>query len=167
MYVVTYIGKAFHGGRSSKNVRHSVPHRPSTSLRRKEKMKLFGCNDCRSIFQPRADSTILLRLYIATHKAQSTSYGIPPITQFKAKHIDLRYHHIRELATNKKLEVQKVDTEVNIVDNMTKPLPYHCFRALRRQMGLQQAESEEVENESKVERVERPKRPQSPKEPKG
>ena len=36
----------------------------------------------------------------------------------KTKHIEVRYHHIWELVTNKKLEVQKVDTKVNIADNL-------------------------------------------------
>ena len=37
-------------------------------------------------------------------------------------HAKMRYHHIQELITNKKLEVRKVDTELNIAASMTKPL---------------------------------------------
>ena len=55
-----------------------------------------------------------------------------PIYHAKTKHIEVRYHHI----TEKKLEVWKIDTEVNIVDCLTKPLPNQRFGALRTKMGL-------------------------------
>ena len=47
------------------------------------------------------------------------------------KHIEVRYHHIRELVIDKKLDVRKVDTEVNIVDSLTKPLPHQHFTAVK------------------------------------
>ena len=55
------------------------------------------------------------------------------------KHIEVAFHHIQELITEKKLEVQKIDTQVNIADCSTKPLPNQRFRALRTMIGLQQA----------------------------
>ena len=55
------------------------------------------------------------------------------------KHIEVRYHHIRELVTNKKLEVRKVDTKVNIANNVTKSLPDQRSNAVRGHIGLQQA----------------------------
>ena len=61
--------------------------------------------------------------------------------------IEVRYHHIRELLINKKLEVQKIDTKVNIVDCQMKLLPDHLFRALR----ITRAESNDGGEESKVE----------------
>ena len=39
-----------------------------------------------------------------------------PVYHAKTKHIEVRYHHIQELVTEKKLEVWKIDTEVNIID---------------------------------------------------
>ena len=66
------------------------------------------------------------------------------------KHIEVRYHHIRELVTSKKLEVRKVDIEVNIVDSLIKPLLDQHFNALRGHMGLQQA-SEQRRVERKAE----------------
>ena len=93
----------------------------------------------------------------------------------KTKHIEVRYHHIRELVTIKKLKVQKVDTEVNIANNMTKILLDHCFGALRRLMGLQQpeghkgAKSKEATRESEIGRVDRAETTKSgkTKRPKG
>ena len=67
----------------------------------------------------------------------------------KTTHIEVRYHHIRELVTNKKLEVQKVDTEVNITNSLTKTLLDQRFNALTGHMGLQQA-SEQRRAKSKA-----------------
>ena len=57
----------------------------------------------------------------------------------KMKHIEIWFHHIYELVTEKKLEVRKIDTEVNIADCLTKPLPDQRFGALRTKLGLRQA----------------------------
>ena len=59
-----------------------------------------------------------------------------PIYDAKTKHIEVLFHHIRELVTEKKLDVRKIDTEVNIANCLTKPLPKQCFGALRTMMGL-------------------------------
>ena len=40
------------------------------------------------------------------------------------------YHHILELVIEEKFEVWKIDTKVNIVDCLTKPLLDQCFGAL-------------------------------------
>ena len=77
------------------------------------------------------------------------------------KHIEVRYHRIRELVTDKKLEVRKVNIEVNIINNLMKTLPNHRFRVLRRQMELHQAkehkgtESKDEAGESKIRRAKR------------
>ena len=80
-----------------------------------------------------------------TLRAQYTSFG-NLVYHATTKHIEVRYH-IQELITDKKLDVWKVDTEVNITDSLTKPLLDQCFGTLRGQMGLQQAdEGNEVES---------------------
>ena len=55
------------------------------------------------------------------------------------KHIEVRYHHIRELIIDKKLDNGKVDTAVNIVDSLTKYPSDERFKVLRGHTGLQQA----------------------------
>ena len=72
----------------------------------------------------------------------------------KTKHIEVRYH-IQELITDKKLDVWKVDTELNIADSLTKPLSDHHFGTLRRQIGLLQSEEQrraklELEHDRRV-----------------
>ena len=73
-----------------------------------------------------------------------------PVNHPKTKHIEVRYHHIRDLVTDKKLEVRKVDTKVNIADRLTKPLLDQRFNRLKGHIGLQQA-SEQRRTERKVE----------------
>ena len=98
-----------------------------------------------------------LTLYCDSHSAICLIRK--PVYHAKTKHNEVRYHHIQELIINKKLEVRKVDTEVNIANSMTKPLPDHRFGALRRRMGLQQveehnaAESREATRESEIGRA--------------
>ena len=62
-----------------------------------------------------------------------------PVYHAKTKCIEVRYHHILELVIEKKHEVQKIDTKVNIADCMTKALPDQPFGALRTKLGLRQA----------------------------
>ena len=51
----------------------------------------------------------------------------------------MQFHHIQELITEKKLEVRKIDTKVNITNCLTKLLLEQHFGALRTRMGLRQA----------------------------
>ena len=62
-----------------------------------------------------------------------------PIIHSKTKHIEVRYHHIRELVTEKRLEIRKIDTELNIADSLTKPLPEDRFKLLTGHIGLQRS----------------------------
>ena len=68
----------------------------------------------------------------STCDSQSTIHLIRnPVYHAKTKHIEVRFHHIRELVTEKTLEVRKIDIEVNIADSLTKPLLEQRFGALR------------------------------------
>ena len=74
------------------------------------------------------------------YNSQSTIHLIRnSVYHVKMKHIEVRFHHIRELVIEKKLEVRKIDTEVNITDCLTKPLPDQRFGALRTKLVLRQA----------------------------
>ena len=46
-----------------------------------------------------------------------------PISHQRTKHIDLRYHHIRDLVEKDIVVVNKVHTDDNLADLFTKPLP--------------------------------------------
>jgi hypothetical protein len=44
------------------------------------------------------------------------------VFQAKTKHIEVRFHFIRDSITNRKVDLRKVDTALNIADCLTKPL---------------------------------------------
>ena len=49
----------------------------------------------------------------------------------RSKHIDQRYHYIRELVANNKVKLEYVPTDQNIADLFTKPLSSERFILLR------------------------------------
>ena len=53
-----------------------------------------------------------------------------PVFHKRSKHIDVKYHAIRERIQNKCISVARVDTHENVADCFTKPLPAVTFSAL-------------------------------------
>jgi ribonuclease HI len=54
----------------------------------------------------------------------------------RTKHIDTKYHYVRDLFTNKEIDLKYVNTEVNTADLMTKPLSGTRTSDLRKLAGL-------------------------------
>jgi hypothetical protein len=46
----------------------------------------------------------------------------------RTKHIDVRYHFIRDIIYQKQVEVKKIGTAENPADMMTKPIPVVKFK---------------------------------------
>ena len=46
-----------------------------------------------------------------------------PMFHSRSKHIDLRYHWIRDVLENKELALEKIHTSENCSDMLTKPVP--------------------------------------------
>ncbi len=59
-----------------------------------------------------------------------------PAQEHRSKHIDIRYHYIRECVENEKVKLTYVPTNEQIADIMTKNLPYPKFVQFRMKMGL-------------------------------
>ena len=59
-----------------------------------------------------------------------------PITERRSKHIDIRYHYVRELVEDKKVEVFYVSTDDNPADLFTKNLGRIKFLKFRGMLGL-------------------------------
>jgi hypothetical protein len=52
------------------------------------------------------------------------------------KHIDVRFHFVRERTANGEIFVKYVQSQDNVVDIFTKPLPTATFTLLRRRLGV-------------------------------
>ena len=55
----------------------------------------------------------------------------------RTKHIDIKYHFIREKHQDKEIEIVYTSTENQLADLFTKPLPTPRFNHLRKQIGVQ------------------------------
>ncbi|KAI3619346.1 gag-pol polyprotein [Moniliophthora roreri] len=58
------------------------------------------------------------------------------VTEKRTKHIDIKYHHIRECVAKKKVEVFFIPTNQQPADLMTKNLPWDKFQRHREFLGL-------------------------------
>jgi hypothetical protein len=59
-----------------------------------------------------------------------------PAQEHRSKHIDIRYHYIRECVEGKKVILHYVPTMEQIADIMTKCLSYDKFKKFRNQLGI-------------------------------
>ena len=60
-----------------------------------------------------------------------------PVTHSRSKHIDVRYHYIREALNSNIVNLQYCPThDIMLADTLTKPLPKERFVMIRNNMGL-------------------------------
>ena len=59
-----------------------------------------------------------------------------PAQEHRSKHIDIRYHYIREQVENKRVRLSYVPTNEQIADLMTKNLPYDKLKFFRNALGI-------------------------------
>lgn len=61
-----------------------------------------------------------------------------PVLHGRSKHIDVRFHYLRDLVNDKVIELAYCCTEEQIVDVMTKPLKLASFLQMRNWMGMRE-----------------------------
>ena len=54
----------------------------------------------------------------------------------RTKHIDMRLHFIRERAASKKVKIDKIHTDVNLVEFITKPVSSIKFQKYMNLIGV-------------------------------
>ena len=59
-----------------------------------------------------------------------------PVNHNRTKHIDIKYHYVREAMENKVITLTYCPTKEMVADPLTKPLPREQFETLRHDMGL-------------------------------
>ncbi len=59
-----------------------------------------------------------------------------PVQHSKAKHIEIRYHFIRDHVQNGNICIEHICTEKQLADIFTKPLSEDRFCTLRRELGI-------------------------------
>jgi hypothetical protein len=65
----------------------------------------------------------------------------------RTKHVDIKYHFIKDLIRTEQIKLEYVPTETNIADMMTKPLGANRIRQLREMAGLKQSHEDQIEEE--------------------
>lgn len=59
-----------------------------------------------------------------------------PVFHDRSKHIDTRYHFLRDCVAKNKVEVKYVKTHDQVADIFTKPVKYDTFTKLRMMLGV-------------------------------
>ena len=59
-----------------------------------------------------------------------------PIQHSKAKHIPIKYHYLREIATSKKIRLEYIPKQEQMDDIFTKPLNRDVFEHLTQKLGV-------------------------------
>ncbi|TPX44727.1 hypothetical protein SeMB42_g04231 [Synchytrium endobioticum] len=62
--------------------------------------------------------------------------AVHPTTTSRTKHIDIKYHFIRDLVVKKMVSVERCPTTEMIADILTKPLSPQKFEQCRKKLGL-------------------------------
>ena len=63
-----------------------------------------------------------------------------PVHHDRSKHIDLRYHFIRDCVETGKIDIEYVGTEDQLADVLTKPLGRVQFMELKKRIGIEEVQ---------------------------
>lgn len=95
---------------------------------------------CQGVWLGRVLSNISNEKETATMKIDNKSaiaLARNPVYHDRSKHIDIRYHFIRECLQNGDIKLEHVKTELQLADMLTKPLARQRFAELREKIGVE------------------------------
>ena len=79
---------------------------------------------------------VLERIHIMCDNTSAISIVSNPVNHSRTKHIDIRYHFIREHAHSGTIELHYVPTDKQLADIFTKPLDEATFNRLVSEIGM-------------------------------
>ena len=79
---------------------------------------------------------VLERIPLLCDNTSAISIVSNPVNHSRTKHIDIRYHFIREHAHNGTIELHYVPTDKQLADIFTKPLDEATFNRLVSEIGM-------------------------------
>lgn len=59
-----------------------------------------------------------------------------PVMHRRTKHIDVRFHYLKNLVNDKKIQLTFCSTQDQVADVMTKPVKLEVFEKMRRMLGV-------------------------------
>eukprot|EP00253_Pinus_taeda_P004926 PITA_04926 len=96
----------------------------------------------RSLGQEQAKATVIF-----CDNSSATALSKNPVFHKRTKHIDTRFHYIRELVTNIEITLQHCRTQEQVADILTKPLDQKSFEFLRKCLGMTANPAIEIKGE--------------------
>nr|GEZ19784.1 copia protein [Tanacetum cinerariifolium] len=85
----------------------------------------------------------------SSKKQDSIAISCNPVQHSRTKHIDVRYHFIKELVEKGTIELYFVKTDYQLADIFTKALPADRFNYLVRRLGMRSLSPQELERLAK------------------
>jgi hypothetical protein len=74
--------------------------------------------------------------YIYMNNSSVITLAKDPMLHDRSKHINTRFHYLRDYIINKVVEVKYVKTQDQVTDIFTKPLKHDVFAKIRDMLGV-------------------------------
>ena len=124
-----------------KTVAHSTAESEYYSLGRAGQDAIFLRELLNTIHLPQLDPTVIFEDNTACIAIASN-----PVTSRKARHIKVKYHYIRQLISEKEIEVKHIGTHNMLADILTKPLdPEKHYKFAHKIMNIQDKQKVSLE----------------------
>ena len=96
------------------------------------------CTQVEWMKQTLKDIKIIFKEPIAIHCDNTSAISLSknPVQHSKAKHIPIKFHYLREHATNKNIKLEYITTKEQVAYIFTKTLNREAFEYLRQKLGV-------------------------------
>ena len=106
---------------------------------------------CQALWMNRLISELMnnkeMKVKLMVDNQSAITLSKNPVHHNQTKHIDTRYHFIRQCIDDKKIEIGFIRTEDKLADIFTKALGNVKFQEMRGRIGIRNTHKEELEQE--------------------